>query len=234
MSNGIVISPNCRGSSCSKEESNEMNSPIPKPNKTKHSNIPRTYSGMYGQGGNTGGDLLPFELARNRNTDWAYQNNSFLLISYILLILVAQICVMTLTAQPWRSDNDVDVSWTITNALHGLITLLYFHWIKGSPNFYETGGEMNGMTFWEQIESSPNNIHQFHFFIKISIIVPTVLCHLACQFGRYKPSIVLVNACVWLCLVIVPKMSFMNGVRILGINRTAGIDDFDFWWKTSQ
>ena len=222
MSNGTV-SPTRRKISM-KDQSDDMK--LSSPSKTKHSNIPRTYSGMYGQGGNTGGDLLPFELARNRNTDWCYQSKSFLLVGYILLILAAEMIIMTITP--------TDISWTITNALHGFITLLYFHWIKGSPNFYEQGGEMNGMTFWEQIESSPNNIHQFHFFIKTSIIVPTVLCHLACHFGKYKPLVVLINLCVWLCLVIIPKMSFMNGVRILGINRTAGIDDYDFWWKTSQ
>lgn len=235
-----------QNNSCTQDQSNDSNnsnnnncSTPSTPTKTKHSNIPRTYSGMYGQGGHTGGDLLPFELARNRNTDWAYENNSMFLLTYLLLLFVAQICVMAVTAQLWRSNgtngNDsLDISWTITNALHGFITLLYFHWIKGSPNFYDIGGEMNGMTFWEQIESSPNSINEFHFFIQIVFIVPTILCHLACHFGQYQPIVVSVNVCVWLGLVIIPKMSFMNGVRILGINRTAGIDDYDFWWKISQ
>jgi len=106
--------------------------------------------------------------------------------------------------------------------LHGLATMTYLHWIKGSPNFYEQGGEMNAMTFWEQVESDPSLSSSF--LKKVMFIVPTVLCHAACHFGNYRPILTMINVLVWI-VVIIAKMPFMNGVRILGINRTVGIDD---------
>jgi hypothetical protein len=42
-------------------------------------------------------------------------------------------------------------SWTVTNVLHGAVTVTYLHWIKGSPDHLSGQGEMNGMTTWEQL-----------------------------------------------------------------------------------
>ena len=42
--------------------------------------IPRSYSGLYGQGGD---DLLPFELARNWHTDWLENGGLLLLGTYL-------------------------------------------------------------------------------------------------------------------------------------------------------
>ena len=58
-------------------------------------------------------------------------------------------------------------------------------------------------------------------------VVPTLLAHASCHVAGYQSEYVLINVGVW-AMVMLPKMPFMNGVRILGINRTAGIDDGDY------
>jgi uncharacterized protein YqhQ len=45
--------------------------------------------------------------------------------------------------------------------------------------------------------------------------------------AKYQQEYVLVNVGVW-AVVMLPKMPFMNGVRLFGINRTIGIDDGDY------
>lgn len=191
-------------------------SPSPPPTASRRrlpsADIPRTYSGCYGTGG-TAGDLLPFELSRNRNTDWLDSGGPLLLFTYLFITLVCHACIMAIV--PFRH------SWTITNAAHGLVTLTYLHWIKGSPNFADDHGEMNGMTLWEQMDSNPTPHPNQR---RALLIVPTVLCHAACHFAGYDKTLCLLNVTVW-SICIVAKMPFMNGVRLLGINRTTGIDD---------
>jgi hypothetical protein len=55
-------------------------------------------------------------------------------------------------------------------------------------------------------------------------VVPTLLAHASCHVAKYQSEYVLVNVGVW-SVVMLPKMPFMNGVRLFGINRTTGIDD---------
>lgn len=196
--------------------------------------IPRTYSGLYGTGGELthqtpNSDLLPFELSRNLNTDWlkcsprqsgnAGWTISSLLFTYLFFIALIEIVVLAL---PIVSIS-LASSWTYTNILHGIITLLCFHWIKGSPNWYEQG-ELNAMTLWEQLNSSPDSSCTLRYSKQMLFVVPTVLCYLACHFGRYEKGLSLVNVLIWIvCLV--AKLDWMNGVRLWGINRTIGIDD---------
>lgn len=199
--------------------------------------IPRTYSGLYGTGGELthqtpSSDLLPFELSRNLNTDWLKYSPrqsgngglhnftiSSLLFTYLFFIALIEIMVLAL---PLVSIS-IATSWTYTNVLHGIITLLCFHWIKGSPNWYEQG-ELNAMTLWEQLNSSPDPSCTLRYSKQMLFVVPTVLCYLACHFGRYEKVLSLVNVFFWIvCLV--AKLDWMNGVRLWGINRTIGIDD---------
>eukprot|EP00804_Cyclotella_cryptica_P012607 CCRYP_014743-RC/>CCRYP_014743-RC protein AED:0.32 eAED:0.32 QI:0/-1/0/1/-1/1/1/0/216 len=97
-----------------------------------------------------GSDLLPFELSRNRNTDWIAAGGPALLLTYIFIVLVALLTFLAFIPEP-------KVAWTLTNIVHMLVTLMYLHWIKGNPADYMDGtqGEMNAMTLWEQIISTP-------------------------------------------------------------------------------
>jgi len=184
--------------------------------------IPRTYSGLFGTGGELthqtpSSDLLPFELKRNLSTD--YSSMYSLLFTYITLIVLGELTV--LLAFPVLFPVSFASSWTYTNVLHGTVTLIFLHWIKGSPNYYEQG-ELNAMTLWEQLSSSPDS--SLRSSKQVLVIVPTALCFTACHFGRCEKGLGLINMFVWL-VCIVAKLDGMNGVRFFGINKTIGIDD---------
>jgi hypothetical protein len=175
--------------------------------------IPRSYSGLYGQGGD---DLLPFELARSQHTDWLEEGGLLLLILYIGGIGVFQ--VLALAAVDYTSSYPLEWTWTITSVMHCLITLVYLHWIKGS--LFDEQGEMAALTLWEQLEGRPKNA----MLKRILTLIPTLLCYAACHFSHYDLELCAVNGFVWV-ICILGKLPFMNGVRIFGINQTTGIDD---------
>jgi len=198
----------------------------------------------------TESNLLPFELSRNRNTDWIAAGGPALLVTYISTILIFLLTFLAFVTEP-------KMAWTMLNLSHGLVSMVYLHWIKGNPADYMDGtqGEMNAMTCWEQIVSKPaihshNTTSKHHtaahlespvrslresmaFAIKklrsrdVLGVVPTLLAHASCHVANYQFEYVVINMGVW-AVVMLPKMPFMNGVRILGINRTAGIDDGDY------
>ena len=237
--------------------------------------IPRTYSGLYGAGAGASSDdgdnnddidtmllspprlkpsavsnLLPFELAHNRNTDWIAAGGPALLLTYISTIAIFLLTFLAFVTEP-------KMAWTMINVAHGLVSTVYLHWIKGNPADYMDGsqGEMNAMTTWEQIVSKPaihiygnqsgstshnNNIDSSPIRGGISesvanaikklrsrdvlCVVPTLLAHASCHVANYEFNYVLINIGTW-SVVMLPKLPFMNGVRILGINKTVGIDD---------
>jgi hypothetical protein len=188
-------------------------------------------------------NLLPFELSRNRNTDWIAAGGPALLVTYVSVILVFLLTFLAFVTEP-------RVAWAMANVAHGLVSMVYLHWIKGNPADYMDGtqGEMNAMTCWEQIVSKPAaHMHggsattpSSHASARSRVtsaikklrsrdvlcVVPTLLAHASCHVAGYQSEYVLINVGVW-AVVMLPKMPFMNGVRILGINRTAGIDDGD-------
>jgi len=236
------------------------------PSAEYNSYIPRTYSGLYGEGamidgdeydsGSSGGhselrspprvhstmthqsNLLPFELSRNPNTDWITNGGPTLLVTYISILVVITFTFLAFV--------NAKVAWTLANASHAMVSLCYLHWIKGNPADYFDGtqGEMNYMTLWEQIVSKPS----IHLHAKstsspprtlegsltraikklrsrdVLCVIPTLLAQLSCHAAKYQAEYVAINVGVW-SVVMIPKLPFMNGVRLFGINRTAGIDD---------
>eukprot|EP00584_Thalassiosira_punctigera_P012887 CAMPEP_0172552920 /NCGR_PEP_ID=MMETSP1067-20121228/47265_1 /TAXON_ID=265564 ORGANISM="Thalassiosira punctigera, Strain Tpunct2005C2" /NCGR_SAMPLE_ID=MMETSP1067 /ASSEMBLY_ACC=CAM_ASM_000444 /LENGTH=340 /DNA_ID=CAMNT_0013340995 /DNA_START=27 /DNA_END=1049 /DNA_ORIENTATION=- len=264
------------------------------PSRIGSSEIPRTYSGLYGAGappmpdiqiqngvveneGDGDGDpilspprikpsvfpsqghtyhaesnLLPFELSRNRNTDWLAAGGPALLVTYISIILIFLLTFLAFVTEP-------KLAWATLNVGHSLVSIIYLHWIKGSPADFMDGtqGEMNSMTLWEQIvckpanhlhdapspqsatvqsnlDSPPRNLKEsMTYAVKklrsrdVLVVVPTLLAYGSCHIAKYQSEYVMVNVGVWAVLML-PKMPLMNGVRILGINRTAGIDDGDY------
>jgi hypothetical protein len=237
--------------------------------------IPRTYSGLYGTGAGApqmpddfidGADkashqiskdpsspskkhrsqyqsvsnLLPFELSRNRNTDWFVEAGPALLLTYLSIVLTVLLTFLAFIPEP-------KVAWTLTNIVHMLVTLIYLHWIKGNPADYMDGtqGEMNAMTLWEQIVSTPSiHLHDSPSTMlrkgevmmdggatgsgrDVLVIIPTLLALASCYVADFEKLYAIPNFVLW-GVVMLPKMPFMNGVRILGINRTIGIDDGDY------
>lgn len=167
---------------------------------------------MFGQGGD---DLLPFELARKWHTDWL-ERGEFLFV-YLGGIAVFQVLVLAIVDT--AENFPLFWSWTITNAVHCLVTIIYLHWMKGS--YFDEQGEMAAMTLWEQLEGRPKTVG-----VKRALtIVPTLLCYAACHFSNYRYGVCVANVALW-SIHMFAKLPVMNGVRIFGINRTTGIDDF--------
>lgn len=187
--------------------------------------IPRSYSGLFGQGGDDC-DLLPFELARSQHTDWLEEGGLLLLILYIGGIGVFE--VLALAAVDYTSSYPLEWTWTITSVMHCLITLVYLHWLKGS--LFDEQGEMAALTLWEQLEGRPKTA----MVKRILTLVPTLLCYAACHFAHYDIQLCAVNGFVW-AICILGKLPFMNGVRIFGINQTTGIDDeYEYDYPSKQ
>merc|ERR1711862_74846 len=154
-------------------------------------------------------------LARHQGP-WVKQKSSFLA-AYIAVVATFQIFF----AITWEDKpNTYVTSWTRTNGLHFIVTLIVVHWMKGS--IYDEQGEMNAMTLWEQLEAT----EETEFVKRVLKLVPTVLCYLACQFSGFDPKICSVNVIIW-CLSMAAKLPIMSEKRLFGINRTVGIDDFE-------
>jgi hypothetical protein len=169
---------------------------------------------MYGQGGD---DLLPFELARKWHTDWL-ERGEFLFV-YLGGVAVFQVVVMASMDNLAAHHVPLSWSWTVTNAVHCLVTLIYLHWLKGS--YFDDQGEMSAMTLWEQLEGRPQTVTTK----RALTILPTLLCYAACHFSNYRGDICVANCILW-SIHVLAKLPLMNGVRIFGINRTTGIDDY--------
>lgn len=191
-------SPNSQGSG-----------PLPRSpprNRLNSREISRTYSGLYSQD-----DLTP--LAVQQQSIFS-QSVLFFFVSYMTLILAIQLLV---TDKVFAQE----YSWTVTHALHLVVTLAHVHWLKGSIS--DTQGELNAMTVWEQLAARGQDAEDARRVLRI---VPTGLCYAACHFSEYDWRISLVNILLW-CIAMLAKLEFMNGKRIFGINRTPGIDDID-------
>jgi hypothetical protein len=192
-------------------DTQQQQPPPPRRSRMNSRDIPRSYSGLYGF---SDGDLLPFELNRHRDTFGTETNTAWFLGVYLTLLTTVQLLSLTIMS-------DMRSTWTVTNAIHLMITLVYVHWLKGS--LYDEQGEMNALTVWEQLEATQGTkpVRQ------VLLIVPTVLTWAACWAAQYDTSTSILNIVLWL-IAIAAKLPFMNGVRIFGINRTAGIDDNDY------
>lgn len=181
--------------------------------------IPRTYDGMFGGSD----DLLPFECNRHPGT-LTSQFVWFLLGTYVTLVFAVHVSVsMFWVAAIDGGDGDSRATieaWTLTNAIHLGITVIYLHWLKGS--LYDEQGEMNAMTLWEQLDATVDT----RPVRRVLLVVPTLLTYAACHFADYGKFYCFINVVLWL-IAMLPKLGFMNGVRIFGINRTAGIDDVE-------
>lgn len=178
--------------------------------------IPRTYSGLYG----LTDDLLPFELSRHGGG--AALGPVSLVGLYVTVILVVQLLVaLTLLGIPIVVNRDWVVSaysWTVSHGIHATLTILYIHWLKGSLT--DDAGEMRHMTIWEQLEATADT----RALREALMVVPCLLTWIACHAADYQATVVTVNVALW-AVSLFPKLPFMNGVRLFGINATAGIDD---------
>ena len=196
-------SSSCNNPTATSNNDNAINPKSPPRSRINSRDIPRTYSGLYSED-----DFKPLEIHRQHIFS---QSVPFFLVSYLTLIVAGQLFTDELVP--------TDYSWTVTHAIHLVVTLIHVHWLKGSIS--DTQGELNAMTVWEQLVARGAEAEAAR---KVLLIVPTVLCYAGCHNGNYKPVVCVANLIVWV-IAMLAKSFFMNGVRIFGINTTPGIDD---------
>mmetsp|Transcript_13861 Transcript_13861/g.23091 ORF Transcript_13861/g.23091 Transcript_13861/m.23091 type:complete len:195 (+) Transcript_13861:74-658(+) len=171
---------------------------------TSPSKIPRSYSDKFVSGSSE------YDLFKNKNIDWI--GGPFTHLCYVIVVLALWGLIHISTLFP------AEDCWTVTNVIHGVVTFIMLHWIKGCPDD-STQGEYNGLTLYEQIDAGVPWTSSKKFLI----LVPTLLCLVACFTADYKPFYIVVN-CGIMLICVVGKMPQMHRVRIFGINSTPGID----------
>eukprot|EP00980_Cylindrotheca_fusiformis_P004163 scaffold909_cov135-Cylindrotheca_fusiformis.AAC.20 len=196
--------------------SRDMSQSTPQRARLNSRDIPRSYSGLYGEAGD---DLLPFELSRKQHVDWLENGGILLLCCYVGGVAIVEILSLAILETVENHPLPLYWSWTLTNAFHAFISIVYLHWMKGS--LFDEQGEMAAMTLWEQLEGRFGATAAK----RVLTAVPTFLCYAACQFSNYEYNVCVLNITIW-ALCMLAKLPFMNGVRLFGINRTTGIDDY--------
>ena len=120
------------------------------------------------------------------------------------------------TPRLWYFD-----AYTLTALLHGFVTGIGMHWVKGSANDYDQG-EFCDLTWYEQLAVAGN--WRTYYSTRLLVTVPSVLCLVACAAASYELWAVVTHVTL-LAVLVVSKMRFMHGVRVFGINKTVGVDD---------
>lgn len=155
-------------------------------------------------------DKVDLSVSTNKNVNWMDSRGFWTF--YILLLSVLYIAMPIFV--PTRD------AWTAVSIIHGVISFLIMHWIKGSPDDTNSMGDYRELTFFEQIDEG----HAWTGNKKFLMIVPTVLFMLASVATDYDTTHLLINFPIWLTLTLA-KLPELHGVRIFGINSTVGIDD---------
>jgi len=104
---------------------------------------------------------------------------------------------------------------TYLHLLHSVVSLYGLHWMKGATdtdNVY--GVDTGALTFWEQIDDGK----QWTSKRKAFFAVPIFLYLLATNTAPMEQQPLALNLAA-LGVLLLAKLPFMHGVRILGINK---------------
>ncbi len=147
----------------------------------------------------------------NNNVNW--MDSPGFVGFYVFTLLILYAAMHMILPSNW--------AWTGVNALHGLISFIVMHWIKGSPDEdLSSSGLYREMTFYEQIDDG----RPWTGIKKFLIVIPTVLLLLASVLSNYDSTQLFINCPIWVILILA-KLPELHGVRLFGINGTVGIDD---------
>jgi hypothetical protein len=164
----------------------------------------RTYSERFIPG------MSDYDLFKNKNVDWI--SGPFTKVAYVIIVFLTW---FIFHISEFFTAEDC---WTVTNTVHGVITFVLFHWIKGCPDD-STQGEYNGFTLYEQLDAGT----PWTSSKKFMMLIPSLITWMACHIANYKPFHVIINVCIFM-ICIIAKIPQMHRVRIFGINSTPGID----------
>ena len=117
---------------------------------------------------------------------------------------------------------DAATALSATHVAHAILTFVFFHWAKGSPDTFAQGS-FDELTVWEQLDGgrawSPTK--------RLFVAVPTLLLLLQLNAARFAVGDMLVHVPLYCALCLLPKLPMMHRVRVLGINRTIMSEDID-------
>ena len=169
--------------------------------------VPRNYSDNYLSG-------MDPDPKRNVAVECFQIDTTRFAATYVMLILIVYGAIH-------GSGYTSEQSLSATNVAHALVTFVFFHWAKGSPDTHAQGA-WNGLTVWEQLDDasvfeSPTK--------KIFLAVPTFMLLAQLNAAGFAKHDIAVNLPVYALFCVLPKLPLLHGVRLFGINRTVGIDD---------
>lgn len=134
---------------------------------------------------------------------------------YVMLVLIV---FFAISGSGYTSAQ----SLSATHIAHALVTFVFFHWAKGSPDTHAQG-EYDDMTVWEQLDGGAS----WSATKKVFLIVPTLVLLAQLNAADFSRNALTLHVPIYALLCILPKLPGMHKVRILGINRTVGFDSFD-------
>ena len=158
--------------------------------------VPRNYSDNYLSG-------MDPDPKRNVAVECFQIDTTRFATTYIVLILIVYGAIH-------GSGYTSEQSLSATNVAHALVTFVFFHWAKGSPDTHAQG-DYDDLTVWEQLDGGAS----WSATKKVFLIVPTLvlLAYLnAADFSRHALA---VHVPVYALLCILPKLPGMHRVRIL-------------------
>lgn len=85
-------------------------------------------------------EQLELAFAQNNNTEWLH-GGFYLLLFYVSVVVMIQLVLMALV--PFKYYH---LTWTMTAVIHGILSMVILHWIKGSPGEIDAHGEMNAVS----------------------------------------------------------------------------------------
>lgn len=143
----------------------------------------------------------------NNYTSWA-QRAGF------RYIYVASILALWLVARTFISAHNGHC-WSAVLNMHNVITFIFFHWIKGTPEANMLmEDKVVTQTFWEQLEDGYLGTPTRRFLA----FVPIVLFSIALYTNHPAGLAMLVLNTSSTLAVLLPKTEFLFGVRLFGIN----------------
>jgi hypothetical protein len=170
--------------------------------------VPRNYSDNYLSG-------MDPDPKRNVAVECFQIDTTRFATTYIVLILIVYGAIH-------GSGYTSEQSLSATNVAHALVTFVFFHWAKGSPDTHAQG-DYDDLTVWEQLDGGAS----WSATKKVFLIVPTLVLLAYLNAADFSRQALTIHVPIYALLCILPKLPGMHRVRILGINRTVGFESFD-------
>jgi hypothetical protein len=168
--------------------------------------VPRNYSDNYLSG-------MDPDPKRNVAVECFQIDTTRFATTYIVLILIVYGAIH-------GSGYTSEQSLSATNVAHALVTFVFFHWAKGSPDTHAQG-DYDDLTVWEQLDGGAS----WSATKKVFLIVPTLVLLAYLNAADFSRQALTIHVPIYALLCILPKLPGMHRVRILGINRTVGFDE---------